>query len=609
MNITPPPPYGAIPAIRQLNWHQNEFYGFIHFSPNTFTDREWGYGDEDPSIFNPTNFNADQIVKTAESAGMKGLILTCKHHDGFCLWPSKYTEHSVKNSPWKDGKGDIVREISESCYRNTMRFGVYLSPWDRNHADYGFPEYLEYFRKQLTELLTEYGKIFEVWFDGANGGDGYYGGARESRHINRVKYYDWENTWALVRQLQPEAAIFSDVGPDIRWIGNESGYALYPCWSTYTPAGIDGQTPAPGLLDYEAGMHGHENGELWLPAEVDVSIRPGWFYHAHEDNLVKTPEELLKCFDESIGRGTSFLLNLPPDRRGQIHENDVAALKEFRQHINESFAHNLMKSATVSASGIRSDNDHFAPSNIISSQMDTYWSVNNDTTNAGLIIQFPECVVFNTIILQENIALGQRIREFRISIDHDGSWEVISHQKTIGFKRIVRLENTQAEKLRIDFAGNACPVISHVSIYHCPPLKSRKNKEEKGIDKRGWTILNDPSAAAFNRDSAIMWKFEDTAHQCLDIHLGGEVAVSRFAYTPHSESPDGLIEHYQFHVSNNAEDFGEAVHKGRFDNIRNNPVRQMVILNNVVTGSYIRFEALSTVNDAPAVIADFDVFA
>ena len=323
-NILPPEPYGAVPSSRQLAWHEMEFTGFLHFTTNTFTDKEWGYGDESPDIFNPTGFDAEQIVSTAKMAGMKGLILTCKHHDGFCLWPSKFTDHSVKSSPWQEGKGDVVREISEACRRHGLKFGVYLSPWDRNHADYGEKVYVDYYRNQLKELLTNYGSVFEVWWDGANGGDGYYGGARETRIIDRSTYYDWDETAQIVRELQPEAVIFSDAGPDIRWVGNEKGFAGDPCWQTYSPTPREGETKAgPGTANYLEATNGHRDGKFWLPAEACVSIRPGWFWHEDQDDRVRSPENIIDLYYSSIGRGATLLLNLPPDRRGLIHENDV----------------------------------------------------------------------------------------------------------------------------------------------------------------------------------------------------------------------------------------------------------------------------------------------
>src|ERR1022692_420784 len=310
--VEPPTPYGPVPSARQIQWADMEFIGFAHFTVNTFTDREWGNGDESEKVFNPTDFDAGQIVGAARDAGMKELILTAKHHDGFCLWPSKFTEHSVKNSPWKNGQGDVVKEISAACRRYGIRFGVYLSPWDRNHKDYGHPEYLTYYRSQLRELLTHYGNISEVWFDGANGGLGYYGGARETRTIDRMTYYDWPTTWQIVRDLQPMACLFSDVGPDVRWVGNERGIAGKTCWATLSPEGF-----SPGYANESRLNSGDRPGTRWIPAECDVSIRPGWFYHEKEDDAVKTPEQLLELYYQSVGRGANFLLNLPPDRRGR----------------------------------------------------------------------------------------------------------------------------------------------------------------------------------------------------------------------------------------------------------------------------------------------------
>jgi len=345
--IAPPAPFGPVPTARQLRWHELEFYGFLHFTVNTFTDKEWGYGDEPESVFNPSAFDADQIVRSAKDAGMRGLILTCKHHDGFCLWPSKFTEHSVKNSPWQGGKGDVVRDISAACRRHGLRFGVYLSPWDRNHKDYGRPEYVTYYRNQLRELLTNYGDIFTVWFDGANGGDGFYGGAKERRQIDNKVYYDWKNTWQIVRDLMPMAVMFSDVGPDFRWVGNERGIAGETCWATINAGdGVPGNTSA--NLN-----QGERPGTNWIPAECDVSIRPGWFYHAKEDGKVKTPAQLLDVYYQSVGRGACLNLNLPPDRRGQIHENDLESIKEFQRILRATFAKDLARKAKITASNTR----------------------------------------------------------------------------------------------------------------------------------------------------------------------------------------------------------------------------------------------------------------
>ena len=324
-----PAPYGAIPSARQMRWHEMETYAFLHFTVNTFTDKEWGYGDEDPSTFDPTDFDAGSIVGVLAAAGMTGVILTAKHHDGFCLWPTKTTEHSVSASRWRGGKGDVVRDLSNAARAAGLRFGVYLSPWDRNNARYGSPEYVETYRAQLRELLTNYGPIFEVWHDGANGGDGYYGGARQKRMIDKRTYYGWPETWEMVRRLAPDAVIFSDVGPDIRWVGNEKGYANETCWETFTPVGENGGPASPGDVRTRDSMSGTRNGTQWMPPECDVSIRPGWFWHPAENDRVKTPAQLMDLYFKSVGRGGSLLLNVPPDRRGRLHENDAGSLAEF----------------------------------------------------------------------------------------------------------------------------------------------------------------------------------------------------------------------------------------------------------------------------------------
>ncbi|MCP4710359.1 MAG: alpha-L-fucosidase, partial [Planctomycetes bacterium] len=320
--ITPPSPHGPIPAERQMLWHHMEFYAFVHFTVNTYTDKEWGYGDEDPAIFNPTQLDARQWARTAKAAGMKGIIITAKHHDGFCLWPSKYTEHSVKHSPWKNGKGDVVGDLAKACKEYDLKLGMYLSPWDRNHPDYGKPEYITYYKNQLTELLTNYGEVFTVCFDGANGGTGYYGGAREERRIDRQTYYRWPEIHELVRKLQPNACMFSDAGPDIRWVGNEAGRTGKMNWARFKRDGF-----YPGISGRNRELtEGHPDGDYWVPAEVDTSIRPGWFYHANQDDKVKSIKNLINIYFASVGNNSNLLLNLPPDQRGLFHESDVKHL-------------------------------------------------------------------------------------------------------------------------------------------------------------------------------------------------------------------------------------------------------------------------------------------
>jgi alpha-L-fucosidase len=450
-----------VPSARQLQWHELEFCGFIHFSMNTFTDQEWGYGDESEALFNPTDFDAEQIVSIAAAGGMKALVLTCKHHDGFCIWPSKFTEHSVKRSPWKNGHGDVVREISDACKRHGLKFGVYLSPWDRNRADYGRPEYLTYFRSQLSELLTNYGPIFEVWFDGANGGDGYYGGARETRTINRRTYYDWPETWKLIRRLQPDACIWSDAGPDIRWAGNELGKANQTCWSTLNAADF-----APGEADEKRLSLGDRPGTDWVPADCDVSIRPGWFYHAKEDGKVKSADNLLDLYFKSVGHGAGLLLNLPPDRRGKIHENDVGALIEFRHKLDALFARDLASDAHATASNVRGNDAHFAAANVLDARRETYWATDDSVTNAELILEFKRPVTFSVVRLREYVPLGQRIEAFALDTWQTDCWVEFARPTSIGNCRLVRNRALTTDRIRLRILRSAsCPAISEIAVF------------------------------------------------------------------------------------------------------------------------------------------------
>jgi alpha-L-fucosidase len=460
-------PYGPTPSPAQRAWHELELYGFVHFSPNTFTDREWGYGDEDPKLFNPTDFRAEQIVSAFKAGELKGLILTCKHHDGFCLWPTKTTEHSIKNSPYKGGKGDIVREFADACKKHGVKFGVYLSPWDRNHPEYGRPAYVPIYRQQLRELLTQYGPLFEVWHDGANGGDGYYGGAREKRTIDRRTYYDWPTTWKMVRELQPGAVIFSDIGPDIRWVGNERGAAGDPCWATYTPTGEDGGVPAPGFVRYQEGQNGHRDGKLWLPAECDVSIRPGWFWHAAENEKVKTPQELLNLYFASVGRGASFLLNIPPDRRGQANEADVASLTGFGDLLRKMFATDYARSATVTASNTRGgDKRKYGPQNVLDGKRDTFWATDDGVKTPEILLDLGGDKTFNVVRLREFLPLGQRIDAFAVDVWTDGKWTHYATGESIGASRLVRGASVTTAKVRVRItAASACPCLTEIALF------------------------------------------------------------------------------------------------------------------------------------------------
>jgi alpha-L-fucosidase len=459
--VLPPAALLPVPDENQLAWHEREQYAFVHFTVNTFTDQEWGYGDENPAVFNPMEFDAEQWVTTVKNAGLKGLILTCKHHDGFCLWPSVYTEHSVKNSPFKDGKADIVKEVSDACRKHGIFFGIYLSPWDRNCAQYATPEYLTYYRNQLTELLSNYGEVSEVWFDGANGGNGYYGGARENRHIDNKTYYDWPNTHAIVRKLAPHAVMFSDGGPDIRWCGNESGFAGETNWATMPDSIYAGKPNVETVLNA-----GSENGNLWLPAEVDVSIRPGWFYHATEDAKVRTPENLLKLYLQSVGRGANLLLNLPPDRRGLIHENDVKALTEWKKLLDATFATNLADHAKASSDKYRGSSKQYAAQNVTDGNKETYWATDDGVTEGSIEIDLGKPQTLHYISIQEYIQLGQRVKNFDVEVWKDNAWMKAATGTTIGYKRILPLNAVESSKIRINITdARACPLISNIAVY------------------------------------------------------------------------------------------------------------------------------------------------
>lgn len=460
--VKAPDPVLPLPSEAQLAWHEMETNAFIHFTTNTFTGLEWGYGSESNSVFNPTAINVDQWIGTLKDAGFKMVILTCKHHDGFCLWPSKYTEHSVKNSPYKNGKGDVVREVSDACKKFGMKFGVYLSPWDRNHAQYGREEYIAYYRNQLKELFLNYGPITEMWFDGANGGDGYYGGANETRKINGRTYYNWAVTMDLVKQFAPNVIFFSDAGPGVRWVGNERGVAGETNWNTIT---MDTIYAGKAGVEYLLGS-GSPDGKQWVPAEVDVSIRPGWFYHAKEDSLVKTPQQLFDIYLTSVGRGSTLLLNVPPDRRGLFHENDVRSLKGFRQILNAEFDHDLAAKAKVKASVYRGNSKDYAPENITDGNKETYWATDDNQHEGSFEIQLAETSPVKYIVLQEYIKLGQRVSDFTVQAWVNDGWTPVASATTIGYKRILKIDALQTEKIKVTIKNaKACPLISNVEVY------------------------------------------------------------------------------------------------------------------------------------------------
>ena len=483
--VLPPEPVGPIPAERHLAWHELQYYAFIHFNMNTFTDMEWGTGGEKPEQFNPTELDARQWTQIAKEAGMKGIIITAKHHDGFCLWPTKTTEHSVKNSPWKEGKGDLLKDLSEACKEYGLKFGIYLSPWDRNAANYGQPEYVVDFHEQLRELLTNYGEVFEVWFDGANGGSGYYGGANESRKIDNKSYYEWDKTTEIVRELQPNAVIFSDGGPDIRWVGTEEGFANETNWSIMRRDEI-----YPGWPRYVELRSGHEDGTHWLPAEVNTSIRPGWYYHPREDHQVKSLPRLVKTYYESIGRNGNFLLNLPVDTRGLVHENDARQLRALKEQVDADFETELAQGQSVTATDIRGNSHAYGAENVNDGDANTYWATNDGTTKASITISFKEPTAVNRILLQEYIPLGQRVKHFSVEVEEDGSWKKIDSQTTIGYKRILRFNTVKASRVRLNIEDSkGPPCISTLALYRAPNFLVAPEMER---NKEGYVTLSVP---------------------------------------------------------------------------------------------------------------------
>ena len=456
----------VIPSEKQMAWQKMELTAFLHFGINTFTDREWGEGNEDPWLFNPEELDAGQWVKTCKDAGMKLIIITAKHHDGFCLWQSKYTSHSVKSSPWKNGKGDVVKELANACRKQGIKLGIYLSPWDRNSAVYGTEEYNDYFVNQLTELLTNYGNVAEVWFDGANG-EGPNG---------KKQIYDWQRYYKAIRRLQPNAVI-AIVGPDVRWVGTESGYGRDTEWSV-VPANVQdedeiaarsqqaGGTFRP-LIDAMAKDLGSRDKLydakrlVWYPSEVDVSIRPGWFYHKNQDKKVKGVGKLLDIYYSSVGKNSLLLMNIPPDKRGLIHENDVETLRKWRKVLDETFKDNLAANALIVNEKSLSKQE---AKSMTDNDYDTYWMAEEETPT--LEFSLAAAKTFDRLLLQEKITVGQRVEKFKFEAKINGKWGLITEGTTIGYKRLLRFPEVTTEKLRLTIIkSRANPALAEFGIY------------------------------------------------------------------------------------------------------------------------------------------------
>lgn len=654
-----PASFGPVPSQNQMRVQEMEQYAFIHFSLNTYTDQSWGFGNEDINLFNPEKLDCRQWARICKQAGMKGVIITAKHHSGFCLWPSKYTEYSVKNAPWKNGKGDVVREMAGACKEYGLKLGIYLSPWDRNRSDYGTKEYITYFRNQLTELLTNYGPIFEVWFDGANGGDGYYGGANETRKIDSKTYYDWENTYKLVRKLQPQCVIWNDGGKrgDLRWVGTEAGYVGETNWSL-----LDSTGDVPwNMLHY-----GLENGNVWVPAEVNTSIRPEWFYHPAEDTRVKSLLQLMDLYYNSVGRNATMLLNFPIMPNGIIHKTDEKNAIEFANTVKKTFAINLAKNTTVTETDFRNNDKKFGAQNVIDENKNTYWSTNDHVTSSSLTINFGKATTFNRFLVQEYIRLGQRVQSFSIEALVDGSWKELAKATTIGYKRILRFPAITATKLRLNIiAAKACPLISGIGVYNAPQIltaptiirnqageititpadaeskifyttngtlptaQSKKytapfltagkveikaiafdpaskktssiTHEKFDIVRKSWKIIgisDEKVNAIIDGNNSTAWHQDNNSILPADvvIDLGKEENLVGFKYLPdQSLWGGGLISQYKFFVSANGIDW-KLVSEGEFSNIKNNPLWQIKMITET-KARYIKLSALKNADN------------
>ena len=566
----------VIPTRNQLEWQQMELTAFLHYGINTYTNREWGDGKESPELFNPTAFDADQIVKSIKAGGFKLIILTCKHHDGFCLWPSQYTEHSVKNSPYK---GDIVKEISDACKKNGIKFGVYLSPWDRNAPCYGdSPKYNEYFINQLTELLTNYGEVSEVWFDGACG-EGPNG---------KVQEYDWQAITETIHRLQPEA-VTAICGDDIRWVGNESGKGRESEWNVtplapkvYANAmqlrkelGIDEVTRDLGSRE----LISKAKELFWYASETDVSIRPGWFYHESQNNHVRSLKNLVDIYFSSVGSNSSLLLNIPPTLEGKVHPTDSIRLKEFGDYIRAAFA------------------EDYAIGGDKNLRVEQGGSVTLDVKKGAKV---------NTIMVQEDIAKGQRVESFKAELLIGGQWIEIGRGTTIGYKRLLRFPATEAEKVRVTIESTRRTAeISRIGLYYCPELDGTASATKEYISSSSWSIADGTGKRLFDNDIRSIWKSADM--QPIVVNMGQELAISGFTYVPaETVGAEGVVTKYRIYVSNDATVWTQMGGEREFENIRNNPIAQNVRFETPVKARYIKFEPTETTdNNGTFTVAEF----
>ncbi len=560
-----------VPSKQQLAWQKTELTAFLHFGVNTFTGREWGDGTEKETVFNPTQLDAEQWVRNLKESGFKMVILTAKHHDGFCLWPTKTTKHSVASSNWKNGKGDVVGDLKKACDKYGMKIGLYLSPWDRNASCYGdSPAYNKYFIAQLTELLTNYGEVNEVWFDGACG-EGPNG---------KKQVYDWDAFYKTIKRLQPNA-VMAIMGDDVRWVGNESGMGRAAEWSStvLVPGIYERSTEVNKALGIDAQSKDLGSREIlakakelfWYPSEVDVSIRPGWFYHSEEDNQVKSLEKLTNIYFQSVGYNSVLLLNIPPDRRGLIHENDVKRLKEFAAYIKETFSDNRVKNGNK------------------------LWKASAGTSKVYMLKPGSK---INTVLLQEDITKGQRIESFVIEVFNNNKWREVASGKTVGYKQLARFPACTVSKIRVTVKESRLTAnVSNVGAYYAKPLsKEAENMKLSDVSQKNWKTLTEGASAAIDNNQKTFWKSKTLSPLVID--MGETIKIKGFTYAPVStEDKSGTIYTYRFFVSTDGDNWTRCECSGEFSNIMHNPIPQFVHFGKEYDARYLKLVPISEIGN------------
>lgn len=602
-----PAPYGPLPTKQQVDWLRMEWYAFVHFGLNTYTNREWGYGDESPELFNPSDFDADTIVRTFKGAGMSGMIYTAKHHDGFCTWPTASTAHNITLSPWKQGKGDVVEEFARACQKHDFAFGTYLSPWDRNCAEYGRPGYLDVYYKQIEELLTKYGPIFEIWFDGAMGGDGYYGGARQNRNIGKAdSYYNYEQVVKNIRKLQPDCIIWGAAGRgDVTWGGSEKGFVKYPLWNT--------------------------QGNKWLSLEGDTPINHrGWFWHPGQGSHVKTPEQLMEIYLSSVGRGANLILNLAPNRSGQLDPADVASLEAFGKMRTQLLSTDYALGAEAKASEVRGNARRFAAANLTDGNIESYWCPEDGNTTPSVEIKLPKPATFDVVRLREQIRLGQRVEAFCVEAWIDGQWKTIVEAgapgetetrfelqggkgHTIGNQVMRWLKApVTTDRVRLSITrARACPCISELSLLRMPaaeaaaPTPADATADNTVLSSKGWRYSGfaaDLAALAFDGKPETMWQSTKLpSHFVVD--MGKTHLLNGFSYLPRQDGKThGMTSRYRLELSCDGNQWTN-VSEGEFGNLRANPVEQMISFP-PTKARYVRFFSTAALDGSIGSVAE-----